>query len=293
MEFGFLLNSKHVLANDLEIVPRHDFDQIRSKFYQAANATDGWIYPDVRSVPISGANANRFGRSHASVQQPFVALPPTHSLRMRSFDSVAAKFIVLAYGFIHGVYLAPVDHLYINRVPFQEGKLTGVVPTERDLERGLNVISKFCVNASPKQLNAMFAVLHWFLAGQSYQFQWDRFDAQYKVLDGLYKYSGLQRTQYAKHAQRPVDLASRFGIKLPTWAVLSNGRSSILSDIRNELAHEAIYAGKPVGYAYPQINFDLEFVAFNTKIIAATLGFASPYLDAEPEDRNIHGWNFV
>lgn len=32
----------------------------------------------------------------------------------------------------------------------------------------------------------MFAILHWLLIGQTYNFAWDRFDAQYKVVVAAY-----------------------------------------------------------------------------------------------------------
>lgn len=135
----------------------------------------------------------------------------------------------------------------------------------------------------------MFAILHWLLIGQTYNFCWDRFDAQYKVLDGLYKISGIRSDN---HASRPVDLAAKYGVQLPDWAKIIT-TTSRLSTIRNELVHEAKYAGHPIGYAYPEENFGLEFVAFNVKLVAGVVGLNTSYLKAVPSNRCVYGWDFA
>ena len=71
----------------------------------------------------------------------------------------------------------------------------------------------------------------------------------------------------------------------------SSGKST-LSKMRNELVHEAKYAGEPTGYAYPEENLDLEFVRFNAKLIAASVGLKSSFLQAEPNDRQPRLWKF-
>lgn len=96
------------------------------------------------------------------------------------------------------------------------------------------------------------------------------------------------------HASRPIVLANNFGIKIPSWAQLnSGGKSSRLSILRNDLFHEARYAGHPIGYKYPKKNFGLEFVRFNAKIITALFGLKSEFLYPDSNDRNTWGWNFL
>jgi hypothetical protein len=200
------------------------------------------------------------------------------------------RFLILAYGFLLGLYLNPVGYFYLHRIPHEMGKLTGMILNKDDAEKGLSSFSRsFDTLDSEKRILA-FAIAHWFLVGQSYEYPWDRFDVQYKVLDSIYKFSGLSAEN---HASRPVVLADYFGIKKPQWVELdSNGKSSVLARIRNELVHEAKYAGKPIGYGYPEENFDLEFPQFNTKLISAIFGLRTPILQAEPDDRNTKAWDF-
>lgn len=68
-------------------------------------------------------------------------------------------------------------------------------------------------------------------------------------------------------------------------------KESSLSKQRNELIHEATYGGDPIGYSLPDQNYSLELTSFNTKLIAAALGLQTSYLLAEPNNRNMWGWD--
>ena len=154
-------------------------------------------------------------------------------------------------------------------------------------------ISRFYQNATEEDRKQAFAVLHWFLVGQMYTFEWEQFEAQYKVLDGIYK---LAKVNAKTHAGRPGALVNKYqdkGIILPKWAKIdsSDKKSSALSTLRNQLVHEAKYAGHPIGYELPTENYPLEFVSFNTKLICAVLGIDTPYLKADPEDRQPWAWD--
>jgi hypothetical protein len=179
----------------------------------------------------------------------------------------------------------------MHRIPHEIGKLTGVILIKDDAEKGIFTFSRCFETLDCEKRKLAFAIMHWFLVGQAYNYAWDRFDAQYKVLDSIYKFSGLQ---LVNHASRPVALADHFGIKKPQWILLDkSGKSSVLSRTRNELIHEARFAGEPIGYSYPEENYDHEFVRFNTKLIAAIFGLKSPFLQTDPTDRHPRAWGFV
>jgi hypothetical protein len=177
----------------------------------------------------------------------------------------------------------------LGRTAYDPGKLNGLRLLDGDYANGMECINRFYISSSQEEQSQMFSSIHWYLIGQGYLFDWDRFDAQYKVLDGLYKLSG---SNAKNHASRPIALAEKYGIQLPSWAELdSSGRRSKLSKQRNELVHEAKYGGHPIGYSYPDENYSLEFTSFNTKLIAAALGIKTPYLAADPTNREYWGWD--
>lgn len=290
MEFGFLTDTRRVFIDNIKIKPLNDFDETIKRFYQTAFVSNGWVYPPLVKANQNFMEKKKF-KNEAKLSSNFFVFEPTHSITVLPFDDEKIKFLILAFGFLNGVYLSPAGYLCLNRIPYEISKLTGVILIKDDAEKGIYTFSEYFDRTSDEKRKLSFAILHWFLIGPSYSYDWDRFDAQYKVLDGISRLSGLSAPN---HASRAVVLADKYGIKIPIWAQLSSdGKSSRLSAIRNELFHEARYAGHPIGYEYPKENFNLEFVRFNTKLIAAIFGLRSNFLQSDPNDRNQHGWGFA
>ena len=291
MNFGFLIDTKEILCQDFRISPLPDIDETLTKFYDGTNVSKGWIYgPEVE------LNKNSMEQKKFKLRGPikcdnFHGLKATHELIMSIPDNEHLRFLILAYGFLQGIYLIPEGNLYFNRTPYERGKLNGLLLSGDDYVNGMEQINHFYLNAKPKDRKQMFAILHWFLIGQSHEFPWEIFDSQYKVLDGIYKLSNIKAQT---HALRPVKLAEEYGITIPSWAKLIKSKKvSTLSILRNELVHEAKYAGEPIGYAHPKDNYTLEFVAFNTKLICAVLGLKTPYLNMSPDSREFCAWDIA
>jgi hypothetical protein len=201
------------------------------------------------------------------------------------------RFLILGYGFLQGLYLNPEGYWCINRVTYEPGMLNGLWLRKDDYVNGMKLINKYYKSSSEENRNKMFSCIHWFFIGQSYKFEWEKFDAQYKVLDCLFSLSGFTVKDKITHTKRPEALAKKYKIKLPDWAKINlSKKESPLSIQRNELFHEAKYGGKPIGYSYPAENYSLELTSFNTKLIAAALGIDTPYLQVDPKDRCYCFW---
>lgn len=288
MEFGFLKEKSRVVVENIEIKPMWDIDEKIERLHKFAVVSKGWIYPPLESGIHNFSEKKNF-KVKPQLPTQFLTIEPTHSITIYPYDVEKLKFLILVYGFLQGLYLSPVEYLCLNRIPHETGKLTGVILTKDDAEKGILQFSRSFDILDNEERKLAFSIMHWFLVGQSYNFAWDRFDSQYKVLDSIYKFSGLTAP---KHAYRPILLADYFGIKRPKWIELNQPKTSTLSRARNELVHEAKFGGQPIGYAYPEENFDFEFVRFNTKLILAIFGLRSPFLTADPEDRNTRTWDF-
>jgi hypothetical protein len=128
----------------------------------------------------------------------------------------------------------------------------------------------------------LFAAFHWYLASQSYEHDFEWFNAQYVVLDTCWKLftvtHGSSLTK-GRHAERPVRMCDYFGIPVPEWAVVS-GRSSYLSKLRNDLVHEGCYGPGAIGFEFPQEhdNIDYELQKLNCRLLLALLGVRSSYI---------------
>jgi hypothetical protein len=289
LKFGFLADGKEFKCSDFSIATVDNFDEIMSSFYEHVRVSNGWIYGPEKELNKTSREKEKFKQPGPVVCDSFYRMSATHEIKTNITDESHLRFLVLGYGFLQGLYLTPDGYSYLGRIPYEPGRLNGLLLIKDDYVNGMEIVNNYYKSSSAKDRNQMFACLHWFLIGQSFNFEWDRFDAQYKVLDGIYRLSGIKKVP---HAGRPVELAKKYVIKLPKWAELdSTGNKSQLSIHRNELVHEAKYGGHPIGYSYPSENYSLEFTSFNTKLIAAALGIDTLYLQADPENRNQWGWD--
>ncbi len=295
MLFGFLINNENILFDDVEIKPLPDIQDKIDRFYENVSVSNGFIYPPLQELDKTKEEERKFA-SKTMVNSAFYTLESTHSISKSNYDEEKIKFLILAYGFLHGVYLRPDGYLCIKKTPYEPGKLTGVLPPNvDDCIKGMKAFSLFYDRSINEQRKLLFSIIHWFLLGQCYEYEWDRFSAQYLVLDSIFNLSGLN----ASHAERPQILANSYRIAVPNWAitrsVVKNNRNvqtCTLADIRNDLFHEAKYAGEPIGYAYPEENFDLEFARFNLQLIISILGLSSNILRSSVRQRGTDVWNF-
>ncbi len=291
MKFGFLIDKKEFTCNDFSIVTVDNFNDIINSFYEYVQVSNGWIYGSKKELNKSYSEKKKFNQPGPTVHDSFFQMPTTHEIKSNFTDEEHLRFLILGYGFLQGVYLTPEGYSYLGRIPYEPGKLNGLLLTKDDYVNGMEIINNYFNSSSEENRNQMFACIHWFSIGQSLNFAWDKFDAQYKVLDGICRLSGIKT---GPHANRPVALAKKYNIKLPKWAELHPGstrKESQLSVLRNELVHEAKYAGHPIGYSYPSENYSLELTSFNTKLIAAALGIETPYLQADPKNPCQWGWD--
>ena len=289
MKFGFLIDNKSFEFNGFKIAPVLEFDSVLRDFYKTARVSKGWFYGAKIELPRSASEKNEFEADAVVINSSFFSMSPTHEiLSTEDYSDDHLRFLILGYGFLQGLYFTPESYSYLGRTAYEPTKLNGLLLNGDDYINGMESINRFYVNSNQEDQNQMFTCIHWYIIGQSYQFDWERFDAQYKVLDGIYKLSG---TKANSHAARPIALAERYNLELPLWAKLITKKESKLSKQRNDLFHEAKYGGHPIGYSYPEENYNLEFTSFNTKLIAAALGINTPYLQAEPKNRLLGMWN--
>lgn len=298
MKFGFLIDSKTFVCNGFKISPVFEFDSILKDFHKSACISKGWLYGPKIELSKSSAEKKNFEANAPIVRKSFFQMNSTHEITStEDYSDDHLRFLILGYGFLQGLYLTPEGYSYLGRTAYEPNKLNGLLLKGDDYINGMESINQFYIDSDEEKRNQMFACIHWYLISQSYEFAWDKFDAQYKVMDGIWNLSGIaednkrKKGNYIPHPQRPVKLTEKYGLKLPIWSKLNSDGKSRLSKQRNELVHEAKYGGNPIGYSYPEENYNLQFKSFNTKLIAAVLGINTPYLKAEPNNRLPSRWN--
>ena len=178
MKFGFLIGGKVVNAADILIEPLPDYSAVLNQFYETAHVSNGWVYGEEFERPKTAQEQERFTNNAPRTTEPLFRLPCTHAVTSAVLNDDQLRFVVLAYGFLNGLYLSPENYGCLRKVPYSEGKLTGVMLLGNDYEVGVRKIRDFLSKHNKAEIDAMKAILHWFLVGQSYEFEWDRFEAR-------------------------------------------------------------------------------------------------------------------
>ncbi|MEE3877901.1 hypothetical protein [Vibrio sp. YYF0003] len=282
MNFGFFNNKNSYKTNEIKITPLESIHETLKWLQTDAPTSHGYIYPALESQ-----QKFHFERDASSVALPqrYIKTIATHRLEFTQSNQTdeKARFIILGLGFFNGQYLTPEGQYQLTRMPYEEAIQTGVYLAGADYVRCLELLSMF-YDKNPCIRKQMFTVMHWFLCSQYYIFEWDIFDAQYKVLDGLYKLCESS-DKYTKHSERPKFLVDKYDTTVPEWI-----KSGTLARVRNDYSHEALYCKSPVGYCFSD-NLHTELKKLNTKLIAAALGAKSDYLKLGCDRRQTSVWN--
>lgn len=301
MNFGFLINNYDFSFDGIRISPLPDYDELLQDVYRTWEVAGGWIYPPIHEVPAKQTHLEKhyFEQSGPLLPGKYFILPSRHSITFENgqTDDEHLRFLIMGYGFLLGRYLLPENYQHFCKTPHSSGLLHPLKAQLDDCEIGMKCINDFYSKSTSKERKQMFAILHWFLLSGAYEMPWDHFDAQYKVLDGIYRISVSKGAiiDNGSHAERPVKMAGFYGVELPQWAIIRPGNKKIsdLRQTRNDLTHEALFAGEPIGYNPPTQNFRHEFPNFNTKLICKVLGLKTKYTQVSPGDRQLHLWGLA
>lgn len=281
MEFGFICERALYSTEHVTIKPLPDIDEKYKIIKDNLFIEEGWIYPPVK------IDSN--GKPTKSMS--FYRLPNSHVLSINISESDAldnlSDFIITFFGFLKGMQLKPNGHGHFYKTPINQAKLVGFIIDDNDFNHILDMAINFFINH--REIAHIFhAVVFLFLFGQSYSHGFEKFDAQYRVMDGCYNISKkLYGIQARNHAHRIIKMCNEFNIPIPNWAKMLDGKS-FLSQLRNELVHEATFAGDRIGYNLPAENYYFGFPRVNEKLILSIIGVKSEILT-----RNIDRTQYV
>jgi hypothetical protein len=286
--FGWLSDPLEVADASFEIVVAQRFEEAVAIVRAAPTFTDSWFYPPSAATEGIQLPAGRF------------QLPSTHFITTlsRPYDPKFGEFLTLALGFLLGLRLTIEGIGHLIRTPTQRGKLVNFWSSKSDLLHGLAAITAFWDASDPQGRKLAFAAIHWYLTAQSYQRQYDEFIWQYAVLDNLHRvtwhksatYRRCCPNEYGGHGQRPPCLSAEYGLPLPPIFTDTNTPAGGLIQLRNQLVHEALWVGEPLGYA-TDISAAHEMLTnlkhFNSQLILGILNIQSKFRNSL-YDRNTY-----
>ncbi|MBI9109921.1 hypothetical protein [Maridesulfovibrio ferrireducens] len=303
MKFGFLLDKTKITFDGITISPLKEQEEVVRFVFDEFPVANGWIYPPIKKVKLNRNEEKLNIKTEAYEHSIPFKLPATHQIKFENGnedDDNRFEFLILCYGFLHGLYLLKDGYNYLIKTPYKKNTAHRFVPNKKDLKIGMSVLNNAHIENTEEIRKYIFAALHWFLISESYERLWEHFEAQYKVLDGVYKIAEkkkiitILKKKDRSHAKRPILIAKKFGLKIPNWADVKEGTSSsTLSILRNNLVHQALFEGEPIGYRQPKENYRRYFNNFNLNLICAVLGLNTKHLRETPTTRGITGWDLL
>lgn len=228
-------------------------------------------------------------------------LPMTHKLKLNgSFSQEDLDFVIWCLSFFTGMRLTTTQNSFLDATPIKPRTLVDFCvsgSTELDaIQVALNYLSK--ENLRPLECRRIAAVIHvLFLAQSPQNLSFEKFQYLYMALDGCFAIllDRLDKTEKPKkpiHSGRVRWMCERLGIQPPSWA---DGVDNI-ANIRNDNFHEAIFFGKPLGFAVfgtvcscSKHNIPLQMIALICRFLVVILGVKDTnYISSSIDTREIH-----
>jgi hypothetical protein len=249
---------------------------------------DGWFYPLLE--PVRSTTTEK--KPPPEMPTPTYELPVTHRITATEpwMDEEYLNFVIALVGLVDGMRLIPDGWVHFYKAPTAPNKLSDLACDAGEIAEIVFAATTWWKRATMEERRGMFAAVHWYCFSGLYHHEFEEFAAKYTVLDTLdwihRRKTGGKR---GSHAERPFKLAKAYGLEVPSWAVMHNN-SCRLSEIRNELIHEAQFGGRPIGFAHlPEKSLTLELGHFLTRLMIAMLCVECSYVQSPVNTRMIHG----
>ena len=287
-DFGWLPETRHYASGSLQISPLESAEHVIQSIREHPRSDGKWLHPPLIEEGLGAP---------PSMQRPLVYAPsfqvdPTHVIRTNipNESRPYLHFQIQVLGLAQGLRLVPRGWTHFYRLCLRPGGLTDLVCTPPDVETILAGAEAFWLShPAGRTRRLMFGAIHWHLFAQSYLHEFEIFNAEYTVLDTCFRIhceiAGTAATP--SHSRRPSFLCEQYGIPIPPWAAVTSTGSCRLADLRNELVHEAQYAGQSIGFAYPPdaYSLDVQLACLNTRLLIALLGFRTSYVTSRVDTR--------
>ena len=295
-EFGFYPEVLEVDTGAVGIRPLPELEKVVEEVLSSAQVDDGWIY-----VPPQQARDFMSGRIR---ERPFSArvfgLPRTHTLELaKATGDDHVVFHLWALSFFLGMRLTATEAGFLDATPVRRGKLVDFVLRGRSVEGATELAEAFWManRGEPRNAQRFAAAVHaLFLAQYPQALQFERFIHLYTAIDACYALTKTLRSAKERHghAERIGWMCGELGVATPGWASTGGGGGSVVSAIRNDALHEALFMNEPLGFAVhgggTGENITLEMEALVCRLLVALIGGKDgSYLASPVNRRRRHG----
>jgi hypothetical protein len=295
VSFGFLEDACTITwdgsASSIAPLPSHS--ELVAGMKQDPCVLDGWCYPPLRPVKAG---------TSAPLAPVRFSLPATHQLQLTAAaaSDEEANFMIAMFGMLKGQRLQRPEWQHFYKAPVAR-KLIDFVAGNSQIEQTMDIATAFWRQHTSSEVRRLaFGALHWHLFAQLYEHQFERFNSQYMALDACSELALVMKlpdypAKRPPHATRASVLCSCTGVPKPAWVdPVNEQRECAVAQRRNELSHEAMYGGQPVGFAHPveHTNMELELTGLVARIFLRLLGVSNEYTRSECTTRQTMGFSF-
>ena len=289
--FGLLPEPFSMSVAAIRIEPLPDYGE-RSAWYKANSNADGFFYPPQMALYTRKSDSAKARKLPRTTRPAGVyKLPASHAMEIsapieQNQPYSDANFLIQILGFIFG-----------TRLQCEEWRLDGRVPTK-------SVLNVFIENATrahfvehmylwwrtltPDLRTRVVNLFYAFNRASAAEMDWDAFHQQYMVFDGLFCFHtclklALERvsTPVLKRDSKKLPHEKRFDIMCSAYGIQTNKRIVTLIYIaRNNLFHEAMWAGGMVGYGTTEpgaSQYSRNLARLNARLLCAIAGYKNAY----------------
>lgn len=278
--FGYIPERLDLLWQHGQVRALEQFHDAVAWFKQYVHPKEHYLYPPLvhsRKGSHNGSSEKIEGTDRPALLH---RLPATHELHVFdvTLDREVARyadggFIIHFIGFLFGRRCQFSDWWVDGRVPAKAQTDFGVHGyglASRCLEQALTAWRMWPSKARTVLINAMF--LH--NRAPLYEWDWERFQAEYQVLDALYAVAEcVHRVKAKGHQDRIRALCDHFGLHR------NDSLTKDMVELRNDLIHEALW-GKQMPGTAPEGTFHMPIWLhrLNSRLGLALLGFQTDYV---------------
>ena len=295
-EFGFYPEVWEVDSGAVGIRPLPELVKVVEEVLSSPQVDGGWIY-----VPPQRTRDFISGRTR---ERPFSArafgLPKTHTLeRAKATGDDHVVFLLWALSFFLGMRLTAAKAGFLDATPVRPGELVDFVLCGRSIERAIELADEFWManRGEPRNAQRFAAAVHALFLGQYPRaLQFEKFIHLYTAIDACYALTRAVRSAKERHghAERIGWMCGELDVATPPWASTGGGGGSVVSAIRNDALHEALFMNEPLGFAVhgggTGENITLEMEALVCRLLVALIGGkAGSYLASPVNGRQQYG----
>jgi hypothetical protein len=274
-EFGYLPVEDTIEWTSGRVEPSAQFADAQKWMTKFANR-DGYLYPPLihtRSWHPSGKTSKVPKSDRPALLHK---LPPTHALRLdvphnEDLRLGIAGFFMHFAGFLYGHRCQFHDWWVDSRIPLRPQADRHVRKVDADLcfTRAFEKWESWSKREQILATNALY--LHG--RAPSYEWPWERFQAEYQILDALFalaKPSLKQKT--VTHSNRIQVLCDEYGLAFEPECVRR------IVGARNELIHEALWGGANPLSSEGEPPFPLILHRLTSRLLLAMVGVRGTYI---------------